>query len=116
MLMTKDSLIDTISSSSTYAMFAASVQEGVQLISTFNALLLGGESGGLKGSGECKLVALGRASVGSVAAENGALERRLVVHPPEGCARRQVGGHVAHIVQVANVSLHESAADHEKAN
>lgn len=100
----------------TYAILAASVQEGVQLVSTLELCLLGGESSRLGSSDKGDLVALGRAALSSVAAENGALEGGLVVHPPEGRLAGQVRRHVAHIVQVTNVSLHQGTADHQKAN
>lgn len=95
-------------------MFAASIQEGVLLVS-IELSLLGRESSGLVGSDESDLVALSWASVGS-AAEDGTLERGLVVHPPEGSLAGQVVGHVANIVQVTNISLHQGTADHQKAS
>ena len=94
-------------------MLAASVQEGVQLVAALLHLGLAcDESLRLQGTGEGDLVALGGAAVGSVAAEDGALEGGLVVHPPEGRRGGQVRGHVAHVVQVANVALHEDASGH----
>lgn len=97
-----------------YSMFASGIQEGVQFIAAAQLLLLRDEARGL--SGQDDLVALGSASVASVAAEDGALEGRLVAHPPEGSSLGQIVCHITYIVQVANVSLHQGTADHKKAN
>lgn len=107
---------EILSKCSTYSKFASALEEGVQLVATIELRLGGRESGRLLSSNESDLVALGRASVRSAAAEDGALERGLVAHPPEGGGSGQVAGHVAHIVQVTNVSLHEGAADQQKAH
>lgn len=101
----------------TYSVFAASVQEGIQLISAIQLLLGCRESNGLgQVADESHLVALGSATVGSAAAQDGALEWGLVVHPPEGRVAGQIASHIPDIVQVADVRLHQHTADQQQAN